>query len=216
MADATRHYAIRVLAAAAVIFLLFVAVMELRGRDRADRVISQLLVADTGQLPALIKEIDADLGRSRHKLDRIANDPNSSPKHRLNAGLALLPFEKAHDDYLFERLLGAEPNELVVFGERVRSRRAGFVDRLWGVASDKSTDRKSKLRAACVLAKLDPGDARWTMLAADIAGSLVLDENAYHLERWLDALRPMHHSLGTGSCDLPRPRGPTKCASKRP
>ena len=130
MADATRHYAIRVLAAAAVIFLLFVAVMELRGRDRADRVISQLLVADTGQLPALIKEIDADLGRTGIKLDRIANDPNSSPKHRLNAGLALLPFEKAHDDYLFERLLSAEPNEL----DRFRRTRAIAAGRLRGQA----------------------------------------------------------------------------------
>ncbi|HEX3451535.1 MAG TPA: protein kinase [Isosphaeraceae bacterium] len=195
MRAATRHYAIRAVAAAAVVVVLSVAIKEYRGRDRAQAVISKLLVADTGQLSEVIKEIDDDLGRTRLTLDRIAGDPNRSAKDRLHAGLALLPFEKAHDDYLFERLLGAEPDELRVFGERLRSRRSDFLYRLWATASDATTDRKHKLRAACALAMLDSGDTRWKVLAGDIAGSLVLDENAFRLERWLDALRPVRKSL---------------------
>jgi eukaryotic-like serine/threonine-protein kinase len=195
MRDATRHYAIRVVAAAAVVVGLSFAVMEYQGRDRAEGVIAKLMVADTSQLSAVIKEIDDDLSRTRFKLDRIAADPNRSAKERLHAGLALLPYAKAHDDYLFEQLLRAEPDELKVFGERLRSRRADFLDRLWAVASDETTDKKRKLRAGCALAALDSGNARWQALASDIAGSLVLDENRFHLERWLDALRPVSKSL---------------------
>ena len=195
MRDATRHYAIRVLAALAVVVGLTFVVVEYRGRDRAEGTIAKLLVADTSQLSAVIKEIDDDLGRTRLKLEAIVGDPNRSAKDRLHAGLALLPYAKAHDDYLFERLLSAEPDELRVFGVRLQSRRADFLDRLWTVASDAMTDRGPKLRAACALATLDAGDARWKALAGDIAGSLVLDENAFRLERWLDALRPVRESL---------------------
>ena len=195
MRDATRHYAVRVVAALAVVVGLSIAALEYRGRDRADATISRLLVADTAKLSAVIKEIDDDLGRTRLKLDRIAGDSNRPAKDRLHAGLALLPYEKAHDDYLFERLLGAEPDELIVFGERLHSRKADFLDRLWAVASDEGTDKNRKLRAACALAMIDADNDRWRALASEIAGSLVLDENAFHLERWLEVLRPVRKWL---------------------
>ena len=78
--------------------------------------------------------------------------------------------------------------------DRMQTRRAAFVDRLWAVASDARTDRKQKLRAACALASLDPHGGRWEQLAGDVAGSLVV-ESASRLERWLDALRPARKVL---------------------
>jgi len=195
MRDATRHYAVRGLAAAVVLVVLSIAIMEYRGRVRAESLVSKLLIADTSQVAAILKETDLDLGRTRLELGRFAGDPARSPKERLHASLALLPFDGARDDYVFERLLGSEPDQLSVISTRLETRRAAFIDRLWAVASGIGTDRKRQLRAACALARLDPADGRWAELARDVAGSLVLDENAFHLEQWLDALRPVRKAL---------------------
>ncbi len=106
----------------------------------------------------------------------------------------MLPYSGALDDYVLDRLLESEPQELIVIVERLGTRRAAFIDRLWALASDAGTDRKQQLRVACALASLDPQGARWEQLAGAVAGSVVL-EHASRLERWLDALRPARKVL---------------------
>jgi eukaryotic-like serine/threonine-protein kinase len=195
MRSATQHYAVRGLAALAVLVILSIAIIDHSGRIRAESLISQLLVADTSELSAIFKETDGSLGRTRRALDRIARDPRRSPKERLHASLALLPFDETHDDEVFQSLIESEPDELIVLGQRLRARAAPFVHRLWTVATDPGTESKRKLRAACALAILDPHDARWDGLARDVSNSLVLKEYAFHLKRWLDALRPIKRAL---------------------
>src|SRR5262249_40514414 len=82
MRAATRHYAVRALAAAILGVVLWVVFLDYRGRHRADSLVSQLMVADTGQVSAVLAEIDADPGQAGPVLDRIARDPRRSPKER--------------------------------------------------------------------------------------------------------------------------------------
>ena len=195
MRAATRHYAVRALAVAVLGAVVAIAFLDYRNRSQAHSLVSQLLVADTGQVPAILAAIDADPGRTGPALDRIARDPRRSPKERLHAYLSLLPGSRAFDADLLDRLLQSDPDELIVIAQRLRTRRAAFVDRLWTVASAADTDRPRKLRAACALAALDADNGRWEALAPEVSNSLVLDENMFRIERWLDALRPVRKAL---------------------
>jgi eukaryotic-like serine/threonine-protein kinase len=194
MRTATRHHAIRGLAAAAVVAVAAFAGRELKNRVQAESLISKLLVADTSHVSSIIREIDGYRDRTTHELERIAADPTRTSKERLHVALALLPINKALDDYLLDRLLRSEPHELIVIVERLQTRKVAFVDRLWAAAIDPSADRNQKLRAACAVASIDPQGGRWEQLAGDVADSLV-HENASRLERWLDALMPVRKVL---------------------
>src|SRR5262249_53432156 len=156
--------------------VLWAAFLDYRARHRADSLVSQLMVADTGQVADILAEIDADPGRTGPELDRIARDPRRSSKERQHAYLSLLPRSRAFDDELCDRLLQSDPDELIVIAQRLRTHRAAFVDRLWAVASGAGTDRRRKLRAAGALAALDPDAGRWEAIAPEVAGALVRDE----------------------------------------
>ena len=195
MRSASRHYTLLGVIVGVVLAAVSTAGLEYRGRIRAEGLVSKLLVADTNRVSSIIREIEEDLGRTGSELDRIARDPRRSPKERLHAGLAVLPIDGSLDDYLYDRILKSEPDELIVIAERLRDRRAAFTGRLWALASHEETDRKARLRAASALAMLDPGSGRWKGLARDVSGLLVLGENALRLERWLDTLRPVRRSF---------------------
>jgi formylglycine-generating enzyme required for sulfatase activity len=195
MRAATRHYALRGLALAGGLAIVVAASLVYRGRMRGEGLVSKLLVADTAQIAAIVKEIDDDGSWTRHALERVARDSARSPKERLHASLALFPADAARGQYLLDRLLESEPDELIVISERLGTRKAAVLDRLWEVASDASVQRRQRFRAAGALAALDPENQRWRELSRDVAASLVLDENAFRLERWLDALRPVRNAL---------------------
>jgi serine/threonine protein kinase len=209
MRAATRHYAVRALGALLVLAIISIAILEYRRGVRTSGLISNLLVADTGQVLPILNELDGERGRTARDLERIATDSARPPKERLHASLALLPWSEAHDEYLFDQLLVSEPDELIVITERLRTRKAAFLGRLWAEATSAGTDRKRKLRAACTLAALDPGDSRWAELAPAVARLLVLDENSFHLDRWLHALQPVRKALvePLGSIFRDRTRG---------
>ena len=142
------HHAVRAFATAAILALVAIAALEFKGRVQAESLVSKLLVADTSHVSAIIQELDLHRYRTARELDRIASDPKRSSKERLHASLALLPASGEFDNYLLDRLLAAEPQELFVIVDRLQTRRAAFTERLWAVARNAGTDRKQKLRAA--------------------------------------------------------------------
>jgi formylglycine-generating enzyme required for sulfatase activity len=207
MRHATWHFAIRALAAVILGAALGIALLDYRARSRADRLVAQLMVGDTGQVPSILAELDTDPGRVGPGLDRIARDQRRSPQERLHAYLSLLPTSRAFDEELLGRLLQSDPDELMVIAQRMRTRRAAFAGRLWDVASAGDIDRRRKFRAACALATLDPDTGRWRELAPEAANALMLDENAFRIERWLDALRPVRQALLDPLAAIFRDRG---------
>ena len=71
-----------------------------RKEAHATALLERLRVADTAQVPAIVKEI----GDYRHwigdKLQEEFNSPDSDPKQKLHASLALLPVDNGQADYL--------------------------------------------------------------------------------------------------------------------
>jgi serine/threonine protein kinase len=195
MRAANWHYALAGIVALGVLGAVLVASLAYRDRMRGEGLVSKLLVADAGEVPAILSEIDADRHWTRRQLEQAARDVERPAKERLHASLALLPVSARYDDYLVDRLLEAGPDELIVIAQRLETRSATFLDRLWRVAGDWATEPKRAFRAACALGTLDPESSRWKNLASDVSGALLLDENAFHLERWLDTLRSVRRHL---------------------
>ena len=112
----------------------------------------------------------------------------------MHASLALLPMDAGQVEYLYERLLTAEPHEVIVLREALRPHAATLKNRLWAVLEDARSDPGRRLRAACALAGYAEDDDRWQNVNKDVAARLVA-ENAFVISKWAEALRPVRRHL---------------------
>ena len=81
---------------------------------------------------------------------------------RLNMALALLPVDATQVEYLYARLLDAEPNEVPVIRDALAPHKDELVERLWAVVEQPAKGHEQqRLRAACALAAYDPESQRW-------------------------------------------------------
>ncbi len=190
MRTATRHYAAVGFGVFAFLAILTYGILEYRSRLQGEGLVAKLRVAGTSQLPAIFEETDRNLHAIRPELERIAGDARLTPRERLLPSLALLPVDNTHDQEILHRVFEAEPDELIVLAGRLRIRAQPFVAKFWALAMKPDIDPKQKLRTAAALAILDDENPRWAQLAPEVANFLVRDENAFHLERRLAALRP--------------------------
>ena len=65
--------------------------------------------------------------------------PDDSKEH-LHASLALLPVDDGQVEYLYERLLDAEPQEVAVIRDALQPHKERLAERLWGVLEDTKAD----------------------------------------------------------------------------
>jgi formylglycine-generating enzyme required for sulfatase activity len=124
-----------------------------------------------------------------------SNLANKSKRVSLNASLALLPVDAEQVYYLLERLLNAEPKEVLVIRDALTAHQETLRDKLWAFAENTNKVREvHRLRAAAALATYDPKNAKWSK-----TGQLVIDdlvqENPVHLLYWREAFRPVKESL---------------------
>jgi eukaryotic-like serine/threonine-protein kinase len=196
MGKATRHYAARGLLLAAGALLLGWGGVEGFGRLKAQDLRDRLLDARTADVPGIV----AALGPYRRWADPLLRQAweqaraGQDPHRQLHVGLALLPVDPGQVDYLYGRLLGAEPQEVVVIRQALDGHREELVGRLWDVLRDRKGDPDQRLRAAVALAAYAPKDARWQEVREDVAAKLVT-ENALVLGTWVDALAPVGELL---------------------
>jgi serine/threonine protein kinase/formylglycine-generating enzyme required for sulfatase activity len=209
MRKASRFHALRGLALALLLTVLTAAglaverrVAEQRHRDHATALVRQVLTVDTAQVPDLVRDLEgfrpwAD-SCLREELDQAAPDSRA----RLHASLALLPVDDSQFEYLYPRLLDAEPEELRVLRDQLAGHRDKLVKRSWAVAGDPKEDRDRRFRAACALAGYDAPaagapDERWRAVAPLVAESLLaaVQRNPSHYPVLLKTLRPLKESL---------------------
>jgi serine/threonine protein kinase/formylglycine-generating enzyme required for sulfatase activity len=157
--------------------------------------VGRLLDAEIEQVPKIIAELEGYRSRVDPKLAEIARDSLYSPKARLNASLALLAVDPAQRDYLYDRLLDAEPNQVSVLRDALARHKEELREQLWMVLEKPAPGKeKQRLRAAAALADYDPDVRRWQGIADAVAGQLVA-ENRVYLGYWLEAFRPVHDQL---------------------
>src|SRR5262249_7088539 len=148
--------------AAVIVLLLFLgAGWEIHGRVRAQALLDNLLRAPTEDVPAIV----ADMTSYRRWLDgplrQAYAEAKGDTRKQLHASLALLPVDAGQVEYLYGRLLAAEPQEVIVLREALRPHAETLRKQLWAVLEDVKTDPDQRLRAACALAGYAQDDGRW-------------------------------------------------------
>src|SRR5262249_10275985 len=129
MRRATRYHAVRGLVVAVILALLGWGGYEGHGMLKAHGLRDRLLVANTSEVPAIVQ----DMAAYRRWLDHLLHDAfaqaakaKDRPK-QLHASLALLPVDATQVEYLYGRLLDAEPKEVPVIVDELAAHKVALV-----------------------------------------------------------------------------------------
>jgi serine/threonine protein kinase/formylglycine-generating enzyme required for sulfatase activity len=197
MQRATRYQVVRGLLVAVALVTLAGAGHEVYGRLQARALRDKLLKADLANVPEIVAEM-APYRRWLEPLLRQANQAATTghePGKQLRASLALLPTDAGQREYVYGRLLDAEPREVAVLCRALDPHKGELVDQLWSVVEQPRRERKAqRLRAAAALAWYVPDDARWAKVQGPVVNDLVAVPAVYSAT-WLELFRPVGHQL---------------------
>jgi serine/threonine protein kinase/formylglycine-generating enzyme required for sulfatase activity len=192
MKSANRYYLFRWSAALVLLALAVAAAVEVRGRMTARGLVSQLLRAESTDVPQIVQELEPYRWWAVPRLHEVRP---ASPREDLHKELALFRLEGRPDD--LRQLVGLIPRltpeqaRVVALGLRPAFASAGPA--LWDQLQKADTPREV-LSAATVIAENDPDDPRWGSSAREVADQVVLlpPEEAV---RWLENLQPVSRRL---------------------
>lgn len=197
MNQAGRFHAVR-----SSLILLFVCVLtgvglHIRERvvtkqndDRATGLVTALVSADIELIPGIIEELDDYREWANPKLAAELKKHNAQSKERLHISLALLPSDPHQLDYLVNRLLSSEPEQVETIRIALAPHKEEIDDHLWAVLGEANTaNRTGILQAASALSLYAPNSEKWKTAyspAFDAFNSL----NAVYFNDWLSLLTP--------------------------
>jgi formylglycine-generating enzyme required for sulfatase activity len=172
-------------------------VTERQNETHAAGLVRAVLNSDTTQTLAIIESFD----KYRRWTDPLLREelgragPNSP--QRLHASLALLPVDPSQVDYLYGRLLDADPREVPVIRNALTPHKDALLDRLWSTVEKPENGKESqRLRAAAALAVYDPRSEKWSKSRHAVADDIAIT-SAVHLWDWLESFRPVCQTLAT-------------------
>ncbi len=199
MRQAARYHAFRVSVFLTACGLLaavgFAMNNEIAARQdslQAERLVEGLLAAEITRVPQLTEKLIHYRQWANPLLTKHLESDDRDK--RLRASLALLPESPSQAEYLMDRLLEADPDEVMVLLTSLVPYRRQFSNRLWRVLDSPDHDDARRLRAACVLASFDPDNESWSEVAERVA-SILSTVNPTYSHIWMNALRPVRNSL---------------------
>lgn len=189
-------------------------IQEKENTTRAEGLVASLLSADTPQVPAIISDLQAYRDWADPLLREEHGKAAESSRQKLHASLALLPVNPGQVDYLYSRLLDAQPNEVPVIRDSLLPYKDALLEKLWAVTQAPEKGKESqRLRAAAGLAKYDPASKKWKTSSPLVVNDLVL-ENPVHLGQWSEMYRPLKNSLLEPLAVIFRDRNPERAAER--
>jgi formylglycine-generating enzyme required for sulfatase activity len=210
MKRATRYFAIRALAAIGIIAAVGFAVASSRSRERALNSLQTARTADFARLPNLLDNLSAHVSYLRPNLEQLENADSGSQQDREVATLVLHRDQPTPERAKALRtwLLTAVVDEVRLIGDALAEHpaHAGLTE-LRLVPLDESASPRARLRAACVLARLEPASADSMRSAAAPLVEALLAEDPRTLSRWIELLDPLRAVLIPALSDICRGRG---------
>ena len=196
------------------------AVIEQQNAIRAEWLVDKLVNADINHVTDIViglkeyrtwadpqlkaKMIEGPIGKM-YRVD---------PSEQLNIALALLPVDATQVEYLYTRLLAAEPNEVPVIVGALASHKDKLVERLWAIMEIPGQEQgQQRLRAAVALAEYDPGNQLWTKASGKIVEDL-LSVKPVFLGLWSGRLRAVKTQLLGPLSDVFRAQKPGRAAER--
>jgi serine/threonine protein kinase/formylglycine-generating enzyme required for sulfatase activity len=196
MSKAGRYHVTRLAIAAMLVALLTFAGWEAFGRLQAQHLRDRLLEANTNDVLRIVEE----MAPYRRWLDPLLMDDQTEAqkdndrRKQLHLALALLPVDASRLDYLHNRLLEAEPQEVLVLQQALLAHQKDLSELLWQLLVDQNADQDQRFRVACALAAFTPQDPRWNTVAPAVAHQLI-HQNALVVGSWAQALQPVGATL---------------------
>jgi formylglycine-generating enzyme required for sulfatase activity len=216
MQKAGKYYAVRGFAVAVVIALVAWGAQESRNTLNAHHLAELLLDANIHDVPSIVR----DMAPYRPRLDPLLlaaaaqAEKDHDRRKQLHASLALLPVDASQVDYLEERLLDAQPEELLVLREALAPYREQLLNHLWAVVEAPEKGKESqRLRAGAALAQYDPTSAEWLQVSPLVVHNLVR-ENDTLLGPWSEAYRPIKNVLFQPLADIFGDHRPERAAQR--
>jgi serine/threonine protein kinase/formylglycine-generating enzyme required for sulfatase activity len=164
--------------------------VEKKGQaDYAAGLVKQLTVADTAEVPGIVREING----YRRWADPILREEDGKNAlgltKKVHLALALLPVDQSKIAQLKDDLLLVSPSQFSVVLDALLPFKPQVTEPLWNVALDTNANTERRFHAACALAAFAPRDERWTTITSVIANHLVtLEPSAF--VTWRETLRP--------------------------
>ncbi len=206
MNRAGRVHGVRGLVAACAVIALTALGLNIRHRvieanhvTYASGLVQQLLKADLPQVPAIVQAMGAHRRWTNPELREIVAEASENSKEKLHSSIALLPVEPGQAEYLYSRLLTADPGELAVIRQVLIGHQTALVDRLWNVLENAQANADQRFCAACALAGYVPGgnEERWRSASRFTTEQLLASviKNPSHYVPLMEMLRPIRERL---------------------
>ncbi len=112
MKRAGQFHGVRTLGLAVLVSLFTWAGIEGYDNLRASSLVESLKTASTADVEPIIKQLSRYRRWAKPRLVHLLGESEKTSRDHLHASLALLPVDAAQGDYLFGRLLNADPFEL--------------------------------------------------------------------------------------------------------
>lgn len=202
MRQANRYYGMRALVVAVCLLLVGWMGWETLGRWQALSLRDRLLESTTAEVPGIVEKASP----YRRWLDPLLNEAfiqaetDNEPRKQLHASLALLPVDPGQVEYLYSRLLQADPPELIVIRKALkecreeRGERGDLTERLWTLLENPKNNQDQRFRASCALAALAPDDSRWEKVKTDMAAMLAI-QKPFVIVQWAEAFTSVRRWL---------------------
>ena len=117
---------------------------------------------------------------------------SNDARKQLHASLALLPVDASQVEYLYGRLLDAEPHEVPVIRDALAPHKDELLDKLWAVVETPEKGKESqRLRAAAALAKYDPESEKWAKASGPVVVNDLVRRTRCFWASGCEAFRPV-------------------------
>ena len=199
MRKAGRVHVLRGLGLGLVIALVTWGGVEGYGTVRASSLVESLKTASTADVEPIIKQLLGYRRWANRRLVRLLGESEKTSRDHLHASLALLPVDASQAEYLYDRLLNADPIDLQVIWKVLQDNDQAPVDRLWKVLNDPNFDPDQRFRAACALANVEAeaDTQQWDAVSSLVADRLLESvlKNPSHYPPLIKTLRPVRDRL---------------------
>ncbi|MBS0202281.1 MAG: SUMF1/EgtB/PvdO family nonheme iron enzyme [Planctomycetes bacterium] len=188
---ANRYHLTRSTAVIVGLLLASLIGWDFSGRLQARALRDRLLGSTTADVPGIVKDLSPYRRWVNPLLATARSDASSQqdPRKELHASLGLLPVDPSQAEYLYQRLLTADPQELVVLRQALWNHRQDLIERLWTIQQNPAQDQGERFRAAATLALYAPDDPRWKSVGPGVAATLVI-QKPFELPQWTTAFTP--------------------------
>jgi formylglycine-generating enzyme required for sulfatase activity len=194
MRQATRYHGWRLAVLCVLLAVAGWGLWEGFGFLQASALVGKLKVAPMAEVPQIVADLDHYRRWADPQLHRLNDQTKPATRKHLKAALALLPVDTGPLNYLCDRLLQADADEVPVLRQFLQGHQEELTPRLQAILTDRTKTSDARFGAACALAVYDPDNPCWADVCGDITARLVR-ENPLVLGKCLELLRPARGAL---------------------